>query len=140
MNTPKSPTKADNLNFGFTLIALLLLASGCAFDVVSVKQKPVTFSATCDSPSFVLGKEVTARLGTGFPTVLKAKTTWRQVGATEFGKVYSTRDQIVKVEASNIHEAHIVVADNALVGFYLPVEKTFSPLSRPLPLQINNKP
>lgn len=114
---------------------LCLLLGGCAFDVVHVKQQPATFLNACDSPSFHLTKEVKASLGTGFPTILKANTTWNQVGVTDLGKVFATRDQVVKVEASNIYEAYIVVTNHVLVGFYLPVEKTFAPLSNPLPLE-----
>ena len=112
-----------------------LLLGGCAFDVVHVKQQPATFTNACDSPSFRLTKEVKASLGTGFPTILKANTTWNQVGVTDLGKVFATKDQVVKVEASNIYEANIVVTNHVLVGFYLPVEKTFAPLSNPLPLE-----
>ncbi len=114
---------------------IAFLLGGCAFDVVHVTQQPATFSNACDSPPFQLTKEVKASLGTGFPTILKANTTWNQVGVIDFGKVYATKDQIVKVEASNIYEANLVVTNDALVGFYLPVEKTFSPLSGPLPLK-----
>jgi len=44
------------------------------------------------------------------------------------GVVYKSKDQVLTVEASNIYEANIVVLSNKLVGFYLPVEHTFSPL------------
>jgi hypothetical protein len=117
------------------LIATLASLAGCAFDLVSVSQKPVTFAPGGGSGSFQLAKEVRAGLGTGFPTVLRADTTWKQVGTTEFGEVFATKDQIVKVEASNIHEAEIVLSERSLVGFYLPVEKTFAPLSHPVLLE-----
>jgi hypothetical protein len=45
------------------------------------------------------------------------------------GNVYRTRDQVVTVEGSHIHEAYIVVTERSLVGFYLPVERTFSPVT-----------
>jgi hypothetical protein len=134
-STPPGPKGIRSRNKLWSTAALCLLVAGCAFDVVSVKQQPATFSSASDSPSFLLVKEVKARLGTGFPTILKANTTWNQVGVTESGKVYATKDQVVKVEASNIYEAQIVITNHALVGFYLPVEKTFSPLSSPMPLE-----
>lgn len=123
---------------GIALLALEL--AGCAFDIASVSQKPAAFSPGNDGHSFLLMREVTAHFGTGFPTVLRANTTWRQVGSTEVGQVFSTQDQIVKVEASNIYESWIVVSGNSLAGFYLPVEKTFVPLNPSIPLQIENKP
>ncbi len=121
-----------------TLLVIVLLVAGCAFDVVQLKQQPAVFTPATDSPSFVLAKQTEVRLGTGFPTLLKAHSTWSQVGAIDQGKVYATKDQVVKVEASNIHEARIVVANQSLVGFYLPVEKTFCPLSKPIPLVIES--
>ena len=122
------------------LVILLLLHAGCAFDLVSVHQKPATLSTVHDSPSFILTNEVTASLGTGYPTTLKANTTWSQVGKTEFGNAFSTKDQIVKVEASNIHEAYVVVSNDCLIGFFLPFESSFARISRPVPLQTRNKP
>ena len=60
---------------------------------------------------------------------MKKGTTWDFVGTISSGDVFRTKDQILTVEASNIHEAYIVVSSDKLVGFYLPVEKSFSPLS-----------
>ncbi len=121
------------------LIAVLM--SGCAFDIVHVRQVPAVFRVgEMSSDQFVLLQEVKARLGTGFPTHLKSGTVWRRVGEIDAGQVYSTDDQIVKVEASNIHEARIVVSGGRLVGFYLPVEKTYAPLSPPLTLEVKIQP
>jgi hypothetical protein len=125
---------------GLSFVLLLELYTGCAFNVWQVKQVPAAFAAACDSPTFRLTRETKVGLGSGFDTVLKANTTWNQVGVTESGKVYSTKDQVVKVEASNIYEAYLVVSNNCLAAFYLPVEKTVVPLSRPIPLEIQNKP
>jgi hypothetical protein len=117
---------------------LLQFVTGCAFDVWHVKQVPAAFTAASDSPSFRLARKAEVHLGSGFATVLKENTVWNQVGMTELGKVYSTKDQVVKVEASNIYEGYLVVSNNCLTAFYLPVEKTVVPLGRPLPLQIQN--
>ena len=87
---------------------------------------------------FVLGHDVKATLGTGFPTRLKAGTRWRQVGTIEHGAVFATKDQIVTVEASNIYEAQLVVSNNIIQGFYLPVEKTFCAVRAPI--RIETKP
>jgi hypothetical protein len=121
------------------IVVLTLALAGCAFDLSYVSQKPATFSPAHDGHSFLLLNEVKAHLGTGYPTILRANTIWRQVGSTEQGLVYSTQDQIVKVEASNIYEAYLVVSGQSLVGFYLPVENTFVPLHSPITLPIENK-
>jgi hypothetical protein len=127
----------------FALSACLLFAAaaimpvGCAFDLSSLNQHPATFvSKTDGAESFTLEREVKAHLGTGFVTRLNAGTHWHEVGSTEFGKVFATRDQIVTVEASDIYEAELVVSNQCITGFYLVVEKTFTPVTRPIPVVI----
>jgi hypothetical protein len=116
-------------------VCLASLLAACAFDVVHVTQKPATLaSARPGASSFQLENETTVDLGTGFNRVLRAGTRWEPVGQIAEGDVYRTRDQVLTVEASHVYEAYIVVASGKLVGFYLPVEKTFSPLPDPLAL------
>jgi hypothetical protein len=120
------------------LLTLTLPLSACAFDVVTVHQTSAWFAPLkVQADSFVLADDVTAKLGTGFPTHLRAGTRWTRIGSTDAGAVYRTDDQVVKVEASNIQEARIVVSNGQLIGFYLPVEHTFAPLKNPLPLPIS---
>jgi hypothetical protein len=117
-------------------ICILLLA-GCAFDISYVRQLPITFTPSTNAvESFVLDQDVRATLGTGFPTKLKAGTRWHQVGNTEYGKVFASKDQIVTVEASNIYEAQLVVSNQFINGFYLIVEKKFAPVTRPIHIEI----
>ena len=114
----------------------LMLGAGCAFDISRVRQQPTMFTAaTSPVSSFILHSEIKATMGTGFPTRLKAGTRWHHVGSIAQGAVFTTKDQVVMVEASNNYEAHLVVADNCLQGFYLPVESTFVAVSRPIPLE-----
>jgi hypothetical protein len=116
-------------------LASLALMAGCAFDISHVRQQPAVFAQAAQPASgFVLLRETKATMGTGFPTRLKAGTRWRQVGSIEQGAVFATQDQVVMVEASNNYEAQLVVADGCLKGFYLPVERTFVAVSRPIPL------
>jgi len=112
-----------------------VLLHACAFDVVHEKQIPTqleTLPAT--NRSFELDSEVTVHLDTGYSRVLKKGSRWTCVGATPEGDVYRTKDQVLTIEGSNIHEAFIVVKSQNLVGFYLPVERTFSPLCNPIAL------
>lgn len=124
------------------LVSALLLA-GCAFNVSYVKKTPATFTAAMATlPDFVLQQDVKVSLGTGFPTRLKSGTRWHQIGATEYGAVFTTKDQIVTVEASNIYEAQLIVSKQCITGFYLPVEKMATPVSSPIPIemQTTNQP
>lgn len=120
------------------LFAFTLLLSGCAFNVISLQQKPTTFqSASSDDQPFSLAAEAKPRLSEGRATKLKANTLWKQVGAIAEGAVYHTKDQVVTVEASNQFEADIVVNGSELVGFYLPVQNTFVAVAKPVTLSIN---
>ena len=131
---PRSPIAA--LALLPLLGAGLLLLAGCAFDLVHVKQIPVSYTTSAGTAKeFVLVREVKAALGTSYPTRLKAGTRWREVGNTEHGAVFATQDQIVTVEDSNIHEARLVVSDDFIKGFYLPVEKTFVPVKHPIRIE-----
>jgi hypothetical protein len=45
---------------------------------------------------------------------------------------------VFTLEGANIHEAWLVIRGAALVGFYLPAERAFSPLTSPVPLYFNH--
>jgi hypothetical protein len=126
----------------FTVVSLLTLLSSCAFDVMHVKQVPTELEvAPSLRDSFELQQEIKVNLPAGYNRLLKKGTTWDFVGTTSYGDVYKTNDQVLTVEASNIHEAYIVVSSGKLVGFYLPVERSFSAidsLSLPMKEIINN--
>jgi len=109
-----------------------LLVAACA--------PPVTQLPTQLTPgtgkSFRLTREVEADIGTGRSTTLRANTRWELVGTVSLGEVYRTRDQVVTVRGDGVHEGQIVVREKALVGFYLPVERAFCPVTQNLPLAI----
>lgn len=108
-----------------------VLMGGCAFDVIRVKQVPTTLSSdrSCDD-SFILTKNIDIQLRGGYSRTLEKETRWNCIGKIPQGEVYITKDQVLTVEASNIYEAYIVILSDEIVGFYLPVERTFSPLDK----------
>ncbi len=117
-----------------------MLLGGCPFDVIHVEQTPVHLESIDATKPFELMNEVKLDIGAGYHRVLKRGTQWRCVGRLSQGDVYTTRDQVLTVEASNIQEAYIVVDSSKLVGFYLPVEKTFSPLRQRTELTMKELP
>lgn len=123
----------------FIALAGLALMAGCAFDVVQVRQLPVTLTPLAASKTFVLREPAVVRIGTGFPVNLKAGTTWHSMGTTIHGDAYTTADQVLTVEASNIHEAALVVREDEVTGFYLLIEKKFCPATKPTQLVITPK-
>lgn len=120
-------------------LALTFALGGCAFDVISVMQTPAKLEPTPpgSSAAWVLGDDTKVTLKEGFATPLKRGTRWQQVGTIQQGDVFHTKDQVVTVEASNQHEADLVMKGNMAVGFYLVVERSFTPLSRNVELRTN---
>jgi hypothetical protein len=119
------------------LLIIALLANACAFDLIRVKQRPCQIEKVkSNGESFRLGKEVQVSLDTGYSRKLRDGVRWNYVGVIPAGKVFRTNDQILTVEGSNIFEAYIVVSSGKLVGFYLPVQKAFSPIQEPLRLEM----
>jgi hypothetical protein len=106
-----------------SLVALLL--GSCAPTVV---QETTEFTPGVGK-TFRLMQAAEVALTTGYSTTLRANTTWQLVGTVTQGEVYRTRDQVVTLEGAHIHEGYIVVDQGMLVGFYLPVERTFSPVT-----------
>ena len=116
-----------NRHLWLLLACCSALLAGCPFDVIRVEQTPATLvAAQSPKPSFVLEQDVPIDLGFGYKRALRKGTRWTYVGTIANGDVYKSADQVLTVEASNIHEAYIVVADRKLVGFYLPVERTYT--------------
>ncbi len=124
--------------FLLLIALLLLLAAGCAFNVIRVEQTPTKLASDnfCNN-SFVLAKNIDIQPSGGYSRTLKKGTKWNCVGRVTQGEVYKTNDQILTLEGSNIFEAYIVVSSKKLVGFYLPVEHTFSQLDYPIELSMN---
>jgi hypothetical protein len=123
----------------FFIIFVFCLGDGCAFDVSYVKKAPATFAPIIENArNFILNQHVEVGLGTGFPTRLKAGTHWHQIGSTDYGGVFITKDQIVTVEASDVYEAQLIVSNQCVTGFYLPVEKEVTLVSRPIPIVIQS--
>jgi hypothetical protein len=115
---------------------LCVPASACAFDVISIRQEPASFEPISQSAQVLTLTELTrVPLGEGFATPLKMGSNWRQVGRIQQGDVFHTMDQVVAVEASNQHEADIVVNRDEIVGFYLIVEHTFTAAARPVAIK-----
>ncbi|MFX8297360.1 hypothetical protein ABTL30_20295, partial [Acinetobacter baumannii] len=57
-----------------------------------------------------------------------------RVGTVPQGVVYRPVGTIFTIEGRQVHEAYLVIADQRLVGFYLPGEQAYSPLSTAVPI------
>jgi hypothetical protein len=132
----QSKKKSVRNSVGICLIFIFLLHA-CAFDVIRLRQSPCQIErCKFNCKSFKLGKEIQITLDTGYSRKLKDGVRWDYVGVIPVGEVFTTNDQILTLEGSNIFEAYIVVSSGKLVGFYLPVQKAFSSISDPIDLEM----
>lgn len=115
----------------------LLLAAGLA-GCTAVRHTPATLSTmTADAPR-VLASAAEIRLDTGYGRALKAGSRWLRQGTLPQGEVYKPWQDVFTLEGAHIHEAWLVLQEDRLVGFYLPAERGFSPLSPPVSLHFNH--
>ena len=121
---------------GILSVAMALLFAGC----IAVEQQPVQFSPVASEQSSLpehLDKKLDIQLNTGYTRTLKAGSMWTHFGRVAQGEVFKPYHDIFTVEGAHIHEAYLVVANNTLVGFYLPAEQSFSPLSQKISLSFS---
>ena len=111
-------------------IVIGFLIAGC-----HVKYTPVALETDTPKPMWRLTEKVDIRLESGSTTHLNPDTTWDYVGTIEQGEVYKTKDQIVTIKGANMFEAYIVLSEDCIVGFYLPVEKGFTRISKPVEIK-----
>lgn len=123
----------------FGLLTAPALISACAFDIADVKYQPARLESVAnEGTAFTLAADIPIHgAPCGFSRSLRKGSRWFAIGRLSEGVVYRSRDQVLTVECSNVFEAYLVVAAEKLVGFYLPVEKGFSPLSEPIQLNIS---
>jgi hypothetical protein len=124
------------------LLAAAALAFGCAFDLTDVKYQSARLDpAAGPETAFIVAEDAPIHgAPCGYSRSLRKGSRWFAFGRLPEGVVYRSRDQTLTVECSNVFEAYLVVSEGRLVGFYLPVEKGFSPLSEPIPLAVSRQP
>jgi hypothetical protein len=115
-----------------------LLLSACAFDLAHVTYTAATFQPTQNSTrTIVLSDEVPLTdTPCSYSRTLRKTTRWDQVGTIAEGDVLRSKDQVLTLECSNIHEAYLVMSGGKLIGFFLPFEKGFAPHFPPIALPV----
>jgi hypothetical protein len=112
-----------------TLLALCAsLLAGCASEVI---RSPSQLDAASGSPvrRYVVTEQVAFRLDSGNTRTIAAGTEFVRIGALRQGFVLKPTRTVMTVEGAHMHEAYLVVDRERIVGFYLPVEQAYSPLS-----------
>lgn len=118
------------------LLALVALVLGCA---PNIKDRPTVLEARAPGPALKLNADVPLTFDTGYSRTLKRGSVWRAVGRLAEGDVYKPVDSVFTVEGAHVHEAFLVVNGGALVGFYLPTQSSFSPLTQKIPLDFSKE-
>ncbi len=96
--------------------------------------EPQTASVSSHTIKLLAPAEIT--LATGYSRTLPDKSAWKPVGQLPQGTVYRPVGTIFTIEGRQVHEAYLVIRDQKLVGFYLPGEQNYSPLSNAVPLNL----
>lgn len=113
----------------------LTVLAGCA----SGKPEPASLVpvAAAESANVIrLSREVRAALPADAAVKLPDASQWRRVGAIVQGDVYRPLGGQFTVQAPRKTEAYLVVSSGQLMGFYLPGERGYVELVRPVALPI----
>lgn len=116
-------------------LAGILAAGACAPEVV--RENTAMIPSTEPGSVMTLAADVPIRV-TWYDRVLEKGSQWKKVGRVPAGDVYRKLNGVLTIEGAHVHEAYIVERHGLLVGFYLPGEHAFSPIS-PAPQLPHNK-
>ncbi|MFP3754400.1 hypothetical protein [Cupriavidus sp. SIMBA_020] len=117
----------------FALMASLGLAA-CAPMIPASPAHLVLSQPSTATNRIQFQSEVSIKLDTGYTRTLRDKSIWSRIGQVPQGDVYRPVGTVFTIEGRQVHEAYLVVKDRQLVGFYLPGEDQYSPLSTAVPL------
>jgi len=109
------------------VLASALALAACAPEIVrqATQLTPVTEQAggtieILEDTSILVGPA-------GYRRVIGRGSVWTRIGRVVEGEVYKPVNRVFTVEGAQIHEAYLVLDGDRVVGFYLPVERAFSP-------------
>lgn len=118
--------------------AALLLLAACAAEVTRYPTS-LTPQGVTTGKNYVVGSEVIYTLDSGRRRSIHAGMKFVEFGAIPQGMVLKPVDSVLVIGGAHHHEAYAVVDGNILTGFYLPVEKAFSPLPKPVSISFKEK-
>jgi hypothetical protein len=124
MNQKKSWTPARP---SYIAAMACFILYGCAAEVARDTVAFTSLASRSDTERRLVKRNELVTLNSGYErTILKASQ-WKLVGSVPQGRVYASVASNFSVEGAHVHEAYLVVNKGNLVGFYLPVEKSFTP-------------
>jgi hypothetical protein len=119
-------------------LAVLLVLAGCAAEVT---RDTTELAAATQSPAkkLLCANAVSLTLDSGYARSIAAGTEFVEFGRLKQGAVLKPVSTVFTVEGAHMHEAYLVVASDRIVGFYLPVEHAFSPLSHSVVISLKER-
>jgi len=119
------------------VLPLVALLCACAAEVV---RHPTELSTAVSPRHLVAAKATVFTLDSGYGRRISEGSEFVELGSIREGRVLKPVRGAFTIEGAHMHEAYPVERDGQLVGFYLPVERAFSPLSRPVELSLQRRP
>lgn len=114
-------------------------ATGCASDIQRVSSGFTPASGEARRV-IVMTMNTEVQPSSGYKRILMNGSKWKFIGHVLQGSVFEIQNDVFMLEAKHMHQAHIVLSsDDRLVGFFLPVEESFVPLSPAIPLSVKNQ-
>lgn len=114
----------------WAIVAAAALVGACATEV---RRDPVELTPADTAIRYRSTAALEFRLATGYGRTIPADTEFAAIGRIAPGLVLKPTQTVLTIEGAHVHEAYAVLADGRLVGFYLPVERAYSPLTTPVP-------
>lgn len=75
----------------------------------------------------------------GYRRTIAVATEFVVVGRVPQGLVLKPTQTVLTLEGAHMHEAYAVLRDGQFVGFYLPVERAYSAVPKPVPMNVQEK-
>lgn len=121
------------IRFVFSIVAVVAMTA-CAPMISTSPAHLALVQPSTDNNRIQFQSDVPVKLDTGYTRTLRDKSIWSRIGQVPQGDVYRPFGTIFTIEGRQVHEAYLVVRDRRLVGFYLPGEEHYSPLSTAVPI------
>ena len=109
-----------------SLLLSFLFLFGCAARVVTEATQSPVYQDSQSAKFIQIVEEATVSSSAGYSRVIPSGSKWEYVGLVREGNVYKPIGHVFTIEGYHVHEAYLVISDKRLIGFYLPVENSFS--------------
>ncbi|WP_300319696.1 hypothetical protein [Accumulibacter sp.] len=120
------------------LLVMALGIFGCASEITRYPAE-LTRARQREDKILVASQTVPVHPDSGYERSIRIGTEFVDAGGIAQGSILKPINAVFTVEGAHMHEAYLVVNDGRLVGFYLPVEKSFSPLTLSIVLPLEEK-